>query len=81
MEKVHPEGLDVWAQVYHAAEEEWALTVDDVVRRRTTLGIRGLDTEDVRARISFVLASSGSAMDPDLANRGPDVGPQTINPR
>jgi glycerol-3-phosphate dehydrogenase len=81
MEKVHPEGPDVWAQVYHAAEEEWALTVDDVVRRRTTLGIRGLDTEDVRARISFVLASPGNAMDSDLVNRGPDVGPQTINPR
>jgi glycerol-3-phosphate dehydrogenase len=54
--KVHPEGPDIWAQVYHAVDEEWAMTVDDVVRRRTTLGIRGLATEDVRAQISSVLA-------------------------
>ena len=55
-EKVHPEGPDIWAQVYHAADEEWAMTVEDVVRRRTTLGIRGLATDDVRARISSTLA-------------------------
>jgi glycerol-3-phosphate dehydrogenase len=60
LEKVHPGGPDVRAQVYHAAAEEWALTTDDVVRRRTTLGIRGLDTEEVRARISSLLASSGT---------------------
>ena len=60
LEKVHPGGPDVWAQVYHAAAEEWALTADDVVRRRTTLRIRGLDTKEVRARISSLLASSGA---------------------
>ncbi len=60
LEKVHPGGPDVWAQVYHAAAEEWALTADDVVRLRTTLGIRGLDTEEVRARISSLLASCGA---------------------
>jgi glycerol-3-phosphate dehydrogenase len=60
LEKVHPGGPDVWAQVYHAAAEEWAVTVDDVVGRRTTLGIRGLDTEEVRARISSLLPSSGA---------------------
>lgn len=58
LEKVHPEGPDIWAQVYHAADEEWAVTVEDVTRRRTILDIRGLATEDVRARISSVLAPS-----------------------
>ncbi len=58
LEKVHPGGPDIWAQVYHAAAEEWAVTVDDVVGRRTTLGIRGLDTEEVRTRISSLLPSS-----------------------
>lgn len=60
LEKIHPEGPDVWAQVYHAAEEEWAVSVEDVVRRRTTLGIRGLATDDVWARISSLL--SGEAV-------------------
>ena len=71
LEKVHPAGPDVWAQVYHAAAEEWAVSADDVVRRRTTLGIRGLDTEEVRARISSLLASSGA--DPAARRRQPTV--------
>jgi glycerol-3-phosphate dehydrogenase len=58
LERVHPEGPDVWGQVYHAVDEEWAMTVEDVIRRRTTLGIRGLATDEVRARISSVLTSS-----------------------
>ena len=61
-ERITPEGPDVWAQVHHAAREEWALTVDDVVRRRTTLALRGLDTPDVRARISAVLGSPGYSL-------------------
>ncbi len=56
LEKVHPGGPDIWAQIYHAVDEEWAMTVEDVVRRRTSLDVRGLATEDVRARISCVLA-------------------------
>ena len=59
LERIAPEGPDVWAQVHHAVSEEWALTVDDVVRRRTTLALRGLDTPDVRAGISAVLGVSG----------------------
>ena len=55
LERVSPEGPDVWAQVHHAAAEEWAVTVDDVVRRRTTLAFRGLDSPDVRAGISGLL--------------------------
>jgi len=60
LEKIHPEGPDVWAQVYYGADEEWAVRVEDVVRRRTTLGIRGLATDDVRDRISSLL--SGEAV-------------------
>jgi len=58
LERVHPQGPDIWAQVYYAADEEWAMTVDDVVRRRTTLSIRGLATDEVRARISCILGAS-----------------------
>jgi glycerol-3-phosphate dehydrogenase len=44
------------AQVPYAREREWALTVDDVLRRRTTLALRGLDGPDVRARVEGLLA-------------------------
>lgn len=43
------------AQVLHARDREWALTADDVLRRRTTLAVRGLDTPDVRAQVEALL--------------------------
>ena len=51
-QRIHPDGPDVWAQAYHAVEREWATTVEDVVRRRTTLAVRGLASAAVRARIA-----------------------------
>ena len=71
----HPEGLehiaqggpDVWAQVHYAAREEWAVTVEDVVRRRTSLAPRGLDSPRVREDISALLVSGR--------------GPKTARPR
>ena len=53
--RIHPKGPDVWAQVHHAVEREWSMTVDDVVRRRTTLAVRGLASDAVRADIERVL--------------------------
>ncbi|MFC8719564.1 glycerol-3-phosphate dehydrogenase/oxidase [Kitasatospora sp. NPDC057198] len=55
-ERIHPDGPDVWAQVVYAAEQEWAYTVDDVLRRRTTLTVRGLDGTEVRKRTAELLA-------------------------
>jgi glycerol-3-phosphate dehydrogenase len=52
MERIHPNGPDVWAQAYHAVEREWAVTVDDVVRRRTTLAVRGLASPELKAEIA-----------------------------
>ena len=46
---------DLWAQVYHAIREEWAVTVEDVIHRRTTLGLRGFDSPKVRRKISAFL--------------------------
>ena len=54
MERIHPDGPDIWAQAYHAVDREWAATVDDVVRRRTTLAVRGLATPAMRAKIGQV---------------------------
>jgi glycerol-3-phosphate dehydrogenase len=57
LERIHPDAPIVWAQVYHGALEEWARGVDDIVRRRTTLAVRGLATDDVRERIGRRLSS------------------------
>jgi glycerol-3-phosphate dehydrogenase len=47
---------EVEAQVFYAREREWALTADDVLRRRT-LVLTGRDSEAVRARVETLLAS------------------------
>jgi len=54
-QRIHPGGPDIWAQVVHARDHEWAVTVDDVTRRRTTLAIRGLDTPEIRDSIKTLL--------------------------
>lgn len=56
--RIHPDGPDVWAQVVYAATDEWAFDPDDVVRRRTTVEVRGLATAEIRADIGKVLAST-----------------------
>jgi glycerol-3-phosphate dehydrogenase len=55
-ERIHPDGPEIWAQVVHARDQEWAQTVEDVVRRRTTLTVRGLDTPEVREKVAALLA-------------------------
>jgi glycerol-3-phosphate dehydrogenase len=52
LERIHPGGPDVWAQVAYARECEWAQTVEDIVRRRTTLAVRGLVTEEIASRLA-----------------------------
>ncbi|GAA1180013.1 glycerol-3-phosphate dehydrogenase/oxidase [Streptomyces hebeiensis] len=54
-ERIHPDAPEIWAQVVYARDHEWAETADDVLRRRTTLTIRGLATEEVRAGVEDVL--------------------------
>jgi glycerol-3-phosphate dehydrogenase len=48
--------LEVEAQVLYAREREWALSAEDVLRRRTTLSVTGRDSEDVRRRVESLLA-------------------------
>jgi glycerol-3-phosphate dehydrogenase len=61
LERIHPDAPVVWAQVYHGVAAEWARDVDDIVRRRTTLAVRGLATDAVREKISSRLrALSGT---------------------
>jgi glycerol-3-phosphate dehydrogenase len=58
-ERIHPDGPDVWAQAYRAVEREWALTPEDIARRRTTLAVRGLFDERIRARLARLTERPG----------------------
>jgi glycerol-3-phosphate dehydrogenase len=46
---------DLWAQVYHAIRKVWAVTVEDIIHRWTTLGLRGFDSPKIRRKISVFL--------------------------
>jgi glycerol-3-phosphate dehydrogenase len=39
-----------------ARDHEWAVTACDVLRRRTTLAMRGHDSPDLRTRVDALLA-------------------------
>jgi glycerol-3-phosphate dehydrogenase len=58
LERLHPDGPDIGAQVVYAAEQEWARTPEDVLRRRTTLFYRGLADEGTSARVASLLGSA-----------------------
>ncbi len=55
LDRIHEASPVIWAQVYHGVIAEWARTVEDIVRRRTTLAVRGLANAAVRDRISRVI--------------------------
>jgi glycerol-3-phosphate dehydrogenase len=55
LEPLHPAAPDIAAQVVWARHAEWAVAVDDVLRRRTTLAFRGLDDDALRARVATLL--------------------------
>ena len=57
LERIDPSAPVVWAQVYHGVNAEWARTTEDIVRRRTSLAVRGLATDSVRDRIGGVLSA------------------------
>ena len=49
--------VEVEAQVLYAREREWALSAEDVLRRRTTLAVTGRDSDAVRRRVESLLTS------------------------
>ncbi|HEX3256409.1 MAG TPA: glycerol-3-phosphate dehydrogenase C-terminal domain-containing protein, partial [Gaiellaceae bacterium] len=42
LERLNPDAPDIAAQAVYAQRREWACTREDILRRRTTLGLRGL---------------------------------------
>jgi glycerol-3-phosphate dehydrogenase len=56
LEPIHPDAPDVLAQIEYAGRHEWAVSAEDVVWRRTTLGHRGL-ADAVAERVAENLGS------------------------
>jgi glycerol-3-phosphate dehydrogenase len=56
LEPIHPDAPDVLAQIEYAQRHEWAVSAEDVVWRRTTLGHRGL-ADAVAQRVAENLGS------------------------
>ena len=54
LEPLSPEGLDLAAQALYARTHEWALSADDVLRRRTTAWVRG-ESREARERVVELL--------------------------
>jgi len=61
VERLHPNGPDIAAQVLYAAEHEWARTSEDVLRRRTTLIYRGLADGAISERVAGLLGGASPA--------------------
>jgi glycerol-3-phosphate dehydrogenase len=54
LEPLRPDGLDIAAQVLYARRREWAVSADDVLRRRTTVWVRG-ESPEARHRTDQLL--------------------------
>ncbi len=61
LDRIHADAPDVVAQVHFARDEEFALTVDDVVGRRTTLAVRGLTDRSVTRQIADIVLDHDAA--------------------
>ena len=59
LEPLRPGGRDIVAQAQYAVTHEWALTAEDVLRRRTTAWLRGEDGEP--ARLTALLANRAAS--------------------
>jgi glycerol-3-phosphate dehydrogenase len=58
LERLVHSGPDIAAQALYAWEREWACKTDDVLRRRTTVAVRGPVAQAVVARVESLLAGA-----------------------
>jgi glycerol-3-phosphate dehydrogenase len=57
LERIHPDGPDIAAQALFAVRHEWATTAEDVLRRRTTVALRGLAEQAAAERVEALLGT------------------------
>ncbi|HVN62865.1 MAG TPA: glycerol-3-phosphate dehydrogenase/oxidase [Gaiellaceae bacterium] len=60
LEPLRPDGPDLAAQALYALTHEWALTTEDVLRRRTTAWLRG-DDAGAEERVAALLANRAAS--------------------
>jgi glycerol-3-phosphate dehydrogenase len=58
LDPLDPRAPDIAAQALYAGEREWACTVDDVLRRRTTVAVHGPVAPAVVARVESLLGTA-----------------------
>jgi len=61
---LHPDGPDIVAQVTYGRDFERAYDPEDVLRRRTTLSLRGLASAEVVERVNGLLRGAAVASQP-----------------
>src|SRR5690242_16664914 len=61
LEPLTPNAPDIAAQAVYAAEREWARNPEDILRRRTTLALRGLADAELTRRVEQLTEASGFA--------------------
>jgi glycerol-3-phosphate dehydrogenase len=57
LEPLRPDGPDLAAQALYARTHEWAVSADDVLRRRTTVWLRG-ESREARDRVTELIGGS-----------------------
>ncbi|MGH7557891.1 MAG: glycerol-3-phosphate dehydrogenase/oxidase [Gemmatimonadota bacterium] len=55
-----PGGPDLVAQAVYAGVSEWACTAEDVLRRRTTVTVRGLESPELKKRVGEILTRAAA---------------------
>ena len=61
LERLHPDGPDIAAQAQFAVTDEWAQSAEDVLRRRTTVALRGLADAQAVDRVERLLDTAHAA--------------------
>jgi glycerol-3-phosphate dehydrogenase len=62
LEPLAPGAPDIAAQAVYAAEREWARNPEDILRRRTTLALRGLADAELIQRVERLISRAGEPL-------------------
>jgi glycerol-3-phosphate dehydrogenase len=62
LEPLSADAPDIAAQAVYAAEHEWARNPEDILRRRTTLALRGLSDDALIRRVGQLMGRQGEPL-------------------